>query len=47
MTASVSPSQFDDSSGVDTGDNVFPASVSVSASESGNPHQANQNIKGM
>ena len=44
MTASISPSQFDDSSGVDNGNNVFPASVSASESESDNP---NQNIKGM
>jgi hypothetical protein len=43
MTASTNPSQFDDGIGVDTGNNVFPAS----ASASDNSHQANQNIKGM
>jgi hypothetical protein len=43
MTASSNnPSHFDDI-GVDTGNDVFSASASAST----NPHQANQNIKGM
>jgi len=41
MAASANPSHFDDGSSVDTGDNGFPASASE------DPHQANQNIKGM